>query len=146
MKTPTPASLPTCVQKTLPHNPSTDIHIQLFSDRIFIVISQLSGKLGSLLQCNHEYSEIDNSHTFHVETLLGKRDDSLNEVYARQIMERIVKLGGGSGGMNVNSCCPPVLLGIALKADCKSQEMFRNIVEEVLNLYQEGIRIASSSY
>jgi hypothetical protein len=146
MKTPTLASLPTCVQKTLSQNSAAevDIHIQLFSDRIFIVISQLSGKLGSLLQCNHEYSEIDNSHTFHVETLLGKRDDSLNEVYARQIMERIVKLGGGSGGMNMNSC-PPVLLGIALKADFNSQEVFRNIIEEVLNLYQEGIKIASSS-
>lgn len=139
MKRPNPSSIPTFIQKTLNLEPCTEIVIQLFSDRIFIVITQLSGKLGTLLQCTHEHSEIDNSHTYHVETLLGKRDDTLNEVYARQITERILKLG--EGGVN----CPPILLGIALKEECKSPEMFHSIIEEVINLYQDGIKVASST-
>ena len=97
MKRPKQSSLPTCVQKVLSIDPQTEILLQLFSDRIFIVITQRDGKLGTLLQCTHAYSEIDNSHTYHVETLLGKRDDSLSEVYVRQITERIMKLGNGIG-------------------------------------------------
>lgn len=138
MKRPKPNSLPTCVQKSLSNTPSTEIIIQLFSDRIFVVISQRSGKLGTLLQCTHDHSHIDNSHTYHVDTLLGKRDDTLSEVYVRQITERIVKLGGGVE-------CPPILLGIALKEDSKSKEIFHSLTDEVLILYQQGIRVASSS-
>lgn len=142
---PKPSSLPTCIQKTLPHTlPSpTEVMIQLFSDRIFIVISQRAGKLGTLLQCTHEHSVIDNSHSYHVETLLGKRDDAQSEVYIRQITERIVKLGQGG-----TTECPPILLGIALKPLGKGsdlnagKEMFHSIINEVLNLYQEGIRAA----
>lgn len=163
--TPKASSLPTCIQKTLPENtlspssPPTDLMIQLFSDRIFIVISQRSGKLGSLLQCTHEYSVIDNSHSYHVETLLGKRDDVQSEVYIRQIMERMVKLAGGSGGGGSSATgaaggimveCPPILLGIALKPFGEDklgvgQEMFHSVINEVLNLYQKGIGVASAS-
>ena len=138
MKRPKPSSLPTCVQKTLSITPSTEIIIQVFCDRIFIVISQRSGKLGTLLQCTHEHSQIDNSHTYHVETLLGRRDDTVSEVYVRQITERIVKLGGGIE-------CPPILLGIALKEESKSKETFHSLTDEVLSLYQQGIKLASSS-
>jgi len=36
-------------------------------------------------------------------------------------------------------------LGIALKEECKSPEMFHSIIEEVINLYQDGIKVASST-
>ena len=136
MKRPKQSSLPTCVQKVLSIDPQTEIVLQLFSDRIFIVITQRDGKLGTLLQCTHAYSEIDNSHTYHVETLLGKRDDSLSEVYVRQITERIMKLGNGID-------CPPVLLGIAL-VEASSQEIFHKIIDEVLLLYQQGVQVVAS--
>jgi len=155
MKRPKPNSIPTTVQKTIQTSQSTttELLVQLFSDRIFIVISQRAGKLGTLLQCKHEHSVIDNSNTYHIETLLGKRDDALSEVYVRQIMERIVKLGGGIN--NDDSQCPPILLGIALKeatggeqkaaTAAESQKMFHFVIDEVLNLYQESIRVATSS-
>jgi hypothetical protein len=80
---------------------------------------------------------------------MGKRDDTVSEVYARQITERIVALdntGSGGGG----SDCPPVLLGIALKegelVDGKSgPESFHLIVDAVLKLYREGVDKAVSS-
>ena len=85
-----------------------------------------------MLSCSHEFSHIDNSHTYHIETLLGDRNDALNSVYARQIMERLVKLGDG-----IN--CPPLLLGITLNGK-SSQEDFKLIVDEVVALYQDAIR------
>lgn len=88
--------------------------------------------MGTILSASHEYSQIDNSHTYNIETLLGNRNDALNSVYARQILERIVSLGDG-----IN--CPPLLLGITLGGK-SSQEEFKIIVNEVVMLYQEAIR------
>lgn len=88
--------------------------------------------MGTMLSASHEYSQIDNSHTYNIETLLGNRNDALNSVYARQILERIVSLGDG-----IN--CPPLLLGITLGGK-SSQEEFKIIVNEVVMLYQEAIR------
>jgi len=42
--------------------------------------------VGTMISASHEYSQIDNSHTYHIETLLGNRIDALNYVYARQIL------------------------------------------------------------
>ena len=77
---------------------------------------------------------------------MGKRDDSIAEVYARQITERIVNMDSGGSG----STCPPILLGIALRdgqlVEGKSgPEAFHKIIEIVLKLYREGIAKASSS-
>ena len=77
---------------------------------------------------------------------MGKRDDTLSEVYARQITERIVALDSEGFG----SECPPVLLGIALKegvlVDGKSgPESFHLIIDAVLKLYREGLNKAMSS-
>jgi len=96
---------------------------------------------------------INNSHTYHVDTLLGKRDDTPCEVYVRQITERIVQLGLGgksSAGAAAAIQCPPILLGIALKKDdrgdsTRNHEMFQTIINEVLSLYREAIRIAALS-
>ena len=142
MKRPNPRSLPTSLKRTV--SPNTDILVQLFSDSIFVVITQRAGKLGTLLRCIHEHSVIDNSHTYHVETLMGKRDDNLAEVYARQITERIASMDSGG------STCPPVLLGIALKDGQSVEgktgpESFHHIIGIVLDLYREGIEKVSSS-
>ena len=88
--------------------------------------------MGTMISASHEYSQIDNSHTYHIETLLGNRNDALNSVYARQILERIVSLGDGIH-------CPPLLLGITLRGK-SSQEEFKIIINEVVTLYQEAIR------
>jgi len=94
---------------------------------------------------------IDGSKTYDVTTLLGVRDDALLEIYARQITERIMSLGnvdqwGASEGGGTSSG-PSVLLGIALdkkKGGGRDQETFRTIVDLVLDMYVEAVRIASS--
>jgi hypothetical protein len=131
MKRPSPSFLPTTQTRTI-QDPETELLVSTFADRIQILISQKSGKVGTMLSCSHEFSHIDNSHTYHIETLLGDRNDALNSVYARQIMERLVKLGDG-----IN--CPPLLLGITLNGK-SSQEDFKLIVDEVVALYQDAIR------
>jgi len=68
-------------------------------------------------------------------------------------MEWIVQLGLGgksSTGAVAAIQCPPILLGIALKKDnmgdgTRNHEMFQTIINEVLSLYREAIRIAALS-
>jgi hypothetical protein len=137
MKRPNPSTIPATASKKLQDN-KTDILVTLFSDRIQVLVSQKEGKIGTLLSCTHEFSQIDNSHTYQVETLLGNREDTLSNVYARQITERIVKMGDG-----VN--CPPVLLGITLQTETSSHEEFQLIVGEVVNLYKMTVSNAHIS-
>ncbi len=148
---PHPSSLPTTVTKsvTLENEATpTEISISIFADRIQILISQRAGKVGTFLTCTHEFSQIDNSHTYHTETLLGGKrdgDKDLSTVYARQIMERIVSLG------NETSHCPPLLLGITLNQKqgesngMDGPKKFQNIVGEVIALYGSAVRIIASN-
>ena len=124
----------------------TDIMVQLFSDRIFLSVTQLSGKLGSLLSVSVEDSVIDNSRTYNVSTLLGRRDDATSEVMGRQIAERIAALGGNKPGMGgVGAVCPPILLGFALKKQAEGDPaVFRTIVELLLQTYKEAIAAAAA--
>lgn len=125
----------------------TDIMVQLFSDRIFLSVTQLSGKLGSLLSVSVEDSVIDNSRTYNVSTLLGRRDDATSEVMGRQIAERIAALGGNKPGMGGGGAvCPPILLGFALKKQAEGDPaVFRVIVELLLQTYKEAITAAAAT-
>ena len=125
----------------------TDIMIQLFSDRIFLSVTQLSGKLGSLLSVSVEDSVIDNSRTYNVSTLLGRRDDATSEVMGRQIAERIAAMGGNKPGMGGGGAvCPPILLGFALKKQADGDPaVFRAIVELLLQTYKEAIAAAAAA-
>ena len=87
MKRPNPSSLPTTVTKTI-ENPNTELLVSTFQDRIQILISQRMGKVGTMISCSREFLEIDNSYTYHIENLIGNSNETLNSVYARQIMER----------------------------------------------------------
>lgn len=148
--------------------PSTVI-IQLFSDRIFISISQLSGKMGSLLVCNVEESIVDNSTTYHISTLLGtgtsrggggrpEQEVSLREVCVRRLAERIVSharrmagvregaiLGGAENG---TSPIPPLVVGLGLRPNKSGKnlsfESFNAIIDTTIELYEEGWKICRS--
>ena len=136
---PQPGSLPTTlVRSFLIDNIHTDLLLQLFSDQILIIVTQLSGRPGTILRCTVEDSPMDEKKMFHIDALLGKRDDSLLEVYVRRITERIVQL-------SEDRVCPPIVLGMALKGDSgKEPASFTKIVDTVLNIYGEGIGVASS--
>ena len=136
-------SFPTTVQQScLVNDIQTDLVVQIFSDRTLILISQLNGKIGTYITTTVEQSIIDNSTTFNITSLLGRRDDPLMEIYARQLAERIHKLHNGSSrdvmdGMTL----PPILLGIALSKESKAREkdVFHTILDLVLQMYVKAL-------
>lgn len=116
-----------------------DLVVQVFSDRIFVGISQLKGKMGSFLTCTVEESIIDGSSTYHVSSLLGKRDDALLEIYARQITERIAMVERNRPaycGSDGSSPIPPVLLGVSIdKSKGRVKGIFNAIVDQAVDMY-----------
>ena len=163
---PKPSSLPTTLVRTISLPITSDsatissgvpieLILQLFNDRIFLSITQLNGKLGSLLVCNIEESVIDNSTTYNIKTVLGAgvarnssigdQEIALREVYVRQIAERILHHTRLSAGVGVNtilgedgsSSIPTLVVGLALKSF--GREEFGRIVEVAMELYAEGM-------
>jgi hypothetical protein len=146
---PKACSLPTTIQRTLTTNTTsthTDLLLQLYADRIFVVISQYCGKIGSLLQATMENSIIDNSHTYDVVSLLGsKREDPILELYARHILDMIVSRPCDQSTQllgNYTSKRRYLLLGVSLQD--RSQELFQEIVKEVMSMYNEAISLPLS--
>lgn len=174
---PKASSLPTSIVRTIQLKEDDEIKsqgvvpttviLQLFSDRIFFSVTQLAGKMGSLLVCNVEESIIDNSTTYHVSTLLGtgaarssggaEQESSLREVFVRRLAERIVShtrkmagireraiLGGSEEGKGP---IPPLVVGLGLRpisGKRLSFESFNAIVDASMDIYEEGWRIGHS--
>lgn len=139
--TPDPSCLPTIVQLSLtcPSTQTTDLLLQLYADRTFLTITQLDGKLGTLLYMTMEYSIIDNSKSFSIQTLLGRHDDSMLEVVGRIIYEKILQ--------NYGEDNKPLLLGVAFKKDVsldKCKDYFDTVFEKVLEMYGQASRILKS--
>merc|ERR1711862_562545 len=129
---------PTIIRSYTINDIQTEFIIQRFYERTFIGISQLQGKIGTYISSSVEYSIIDNSITYHISTLLGSNQDSLLEVYARQISERIYEEQQQQG----TECNKPLLIGITIdRKKCNdiggSSSMFKEIVQIVKNLYNE---------
>jgi len=118
---------------------STNILLQLYRDRIFVVISQYGGKIGTLLQVTMENSIIDNSKTYNVSTLLGsKRNDVILDIYARQLLEVIESSTACKPSQLVNHDTQRILLlGISLRD--MSQEIFHHLIKEVMIMYEQAI-------
>ena len=160
---PSSSSLPTSLIRTITLGDAeveTTLILQLFSDRIFISITQLSGKVGSLLLCNVEESIVDNSTTYNVRTLLGTgvasrcggadREVSIREVFVRRLAERIVihtrKMHGVSettilgGAEDGTGPIAPLLVGVGLKPGSSnlSVESFNVLVDAAMELYLDG--------
>ena len=162
---PSPSSLPTTCVRTITLSDDeveTSLILQLFSDRIFISVTQLSGKVGSLLSCNVEESIVDNSTTYHVKTLLGtgsarssggERAISIREVFVRRLAESITIHTRKMAGLGENTIIggaedgtgpiPPLLVGFGLKPTCSdlSVESFNSLVNAAMDLYVEGWKI-----
>ena len=146
--TASPKSLPTTLIRCYSiRSVQTDVMVQLFSDRIFLSVTQLNGKLGTLHSVTVEDSVIDNSRTYNVSTLLGRRDDATSEVMGRQIAERIASLDGSKPGMGGGGAvCPPILLGFALKKEAEGDPaVFQAIVEVLLQTYKEAVTTAATA-
>ena len=96
----------------------TDIVCTAYSDRIFVVITQIN-KFGTLIQAEAE-TKADGGKIYQISTLMGKRDDPLLHIYARQIIERIAE-----------HCNKPLLLCISLQPECRDTTSFQTILNHL---------------
>jgi len=81
------------------HGIHTEVIMSIYADHYFIVITQ-NNKLGSLLAASSEES------SFSIRTLLGKPDEPLQTIYARQLIELI---------SSTSTIPNPLLLAISLQ-------------------------------
>jgi proteasome assembly chaperone 3 len=100
---------------------ATEILCTSFDDRLCVLITQIN-KVGSLLTAWAD-SKSDGGYLYHIDTILGRRDDPLLTIYARQIVEKITP-----------HTKKPVLLGISLKEEGRSREHFQLIMNKVLEI------------
>lgn len=98
----------------------TDIITTSYHDRHFVVISQMK-KFGTLISAWAE-TKADGGKTFDMSTLLGRRDDPLLNVYARQLIEIISAVSD-----------KPLLLAIALQPNGRDTVTFQSILNSLTN-------------
>jgi proteasome assembly chaperone 3 len=98
----------------------TDIVCTTYSDRHFVVVSQIK-KFGTLINA-WATERADGTKMYDMQTLLGRRDDPLLNVYARQLIERIAAASN-----------KPLLLAISLCPDGRDTETFQAILNEIVS-------------
>lgn len=101
----------------------TDIQCTSYSDRHFVIISQL-GNFGTFVNAWCEESA-DGNTLFQTKVLLGKREEPILHIYARQIIEKIV---------NTSTSRKPLVLAISLHQDtqgAKAMQMILNALFEI---------------
>jgi len=84
-----------------------------------VVISQLD-KFGTLIKAWSEQKS-DGGKLYHITTLMGRRDDPLLTIYARQIVERLALI----------DIHKPLLLAIALSDSGRSTDSFQAIINHL---------------
>lgn len=104
----------------------TDIICTTYNDRHFIVISQMK-KFGTLINAWAE-NKGDGGKFYDMATLLGRRDDPLLNIYARQLIEKTSAVSD-----------KPLLLAISLLPNGRDTEIFQDILNcvETCNTWQE---------
>jgi Proteasome assembly chaperone 3 len=126
-------SIPKIVSKTFEVcNVTTDVWIQIFSDRIMYGVSQIGGNIGNYLLCESRRNEVDpRAFEYQVSNLLGARDDALLEVYARRITELVAQESAGRHMI--------VILGISLdKARGRNPKVFMLLTTIMHQMYIEA--------
>lgn len=97
----------------------TEIICSTFSDYYFVVATQIN-KFGTILRAEAA-EKSDGGYIFTINTLLGRRDDPLLSIFARQIIERIS-----------SHSSKPLILSISLREEGRSKENFEAIVNKIL--------------
>ncbi|KAG1688608.1 hypothetical protein DVH05_003534 [Phytophthora capsici] len=101
----------------------TDIAVSIFADRVFIAVTQL-GTFGTLVEAQQKDS-ISGKLQPDIHVRLGRRDDPLLLVYARQFLEHFgVPLG------------LPILAAIGLKD--RSSDTFEIVMQSVKELFGQA--------
>mmetsp|Transcript_10765 Transcript_10765/g.16517 ORF Transcript_10765/g.16517 Transcript_10765/m.16517 type:complete len:165 (+) Transcript_10765:141-635(+) len=122
----------------------TEFWVQLFGDQIIFGVSQLGGRVGTMVLCQVEeqtptYSK---KNSFNVSTLLGGAGrDELLQVYARGITERIADMRTSRADP-----MPAILLHISLsKQNEKDPMMFNLVIETAVKIYKKAIQQVTPS-
>ena len=113
----------------------TNVWVQIFRDRLFFGVSQLQGSLGNFLLCEPIQSLINmKQYDLEVTNLLGAREDTLLNVYAKRLCETIIQARGHGEPLLT------IVLGISLhKEKGKGPVMFQAILDLLTKLYQEAM-------
>ncbi len=102
----------------------TEIICQSFADRHVVVLSQI-GCLGTLIEACAEDTSETSRKVYRLQTLIGRRDDPLLLLYARQIIERLAAVSD-----------KPLLLAISLRTDdeARAPETFQALLNRVFDI------------
>ncbi|KAE9036457.1 hypothetical protein PR003_g7206 [Phytophthora rubi] len=119
-ETSTPPALHTQKERKEIDGVPTDIAVSIFADRVFIVVTQL-GTFGTLVEA-HQKDSISGKLQPDIHVRLGRRDDPLLLVYARQFLEHF--------GVPVGL---PILAAIGLKD--RSSATFEVVMQGVKELF-----------
>lgn len=92
-----------------------------YADRVMVVVSQLN-KMGTVLEAWSEPRSEPGGLLYQTRVLMGKRDDPLLHIYARQIIERLSQYSE-----------KPLLLAISLPPETRSAQAFQSILNELFN-------------
>ncbi len=95
----------------------TDFSFSMYSDRTLIFVTQGSGA-GTILQASQD-AAFDGSTTFSTSVLLGRRDEPLLQLCARQVVEM-----AGSAGLR-----KPMVLGLCFKEH--SMQVVREVCKAI---------------
>ena len=98
----------------------TEVMVTQYSDRVFVVVTQ-TNKLGAILAATAESSGQDN--IFRVRNVLGRRDDPLLNIYARNIAEEVAR-----------TSARPLLLAVSLSEEGRSPQVFQELLSEILSI------------
>ncbi|KAF4027988.1 Proteasome assembly chaperone 3 [Phytophthora infestans] len=101
----------------------TDIAVSIFADRVFIAVTQL-GTFGTLVEA-YQKDSISGKFQPDIHIRLGRRDDPLLLVYARQFLEHF--------GIPVGL---PILAAIGLKD--RSSGTFEAVMQSVKELFGQA--------
>ena len=116
---------PSSTHTILANGVSTDLLLTLYSDQISISITQ-SGKLGTIITASVSKSPNNDKTFYDTGVLLGKRDDPLLSIYARQLIEK---------SSSVDPLQRSILLSIALVEAGRDSASFQEIVNKVLEMF-----------
>lgn len=98
---------------------TTEIICTNYSDKIMVNISQMD-KFGSIISAFSETTG-ESGKLYHIQNLLGRRDDPLLNIYARQIIENISEVSD-----------KPLILTISLKDEGRSSVVFHGVMNRLL--------------
>ena len=108
----------------------TSASVTLFGSSTALIHVTQTGAAGSVLTARSEESGDGSKASYAVETVLGRRDDPLLGIYARQLVEK-----GGEITPGVE-----VVLTISLKEEGRGSDVFEEVVNGVLAGWRDLVK------